>query len=115
MKISHKNFPPPQPLKIYVHVLTSHCDLLWDVHAELDLLLFPADDSVEEELPDLRLLGAGEVRHGESVAIFLCDVTEVTAPRDEGDVLRLLLQFLKRKTAGVKHISRLSCYVLTTL
>ena len=92
------------------------CYLLWDVHAELDLLLFPADDSVEEELPDLRLVGAGEVRHGESVAVFLCDVAEVTTTRDEGHVLRLLLQFLKRKIRrGKKNREKDISSLLTTL
>ena len=75
--------------------------LLGDVHTELDLLPLSAHHSVEEELPDLGLVGAGEVRHGEGVAIFLGDVPEITPARDEGNVLSLLLQFLRRNTAGV--------------
>ena len=71
-------------------------DLLWDVHTELDLLLFPADHSVEDELPHLRLLGAGEVRPGEGVAVLLCDVTELAPSGDKRYLLRLLFYFLKR-------------------
>lgn len=52
---------------------------LWDVHTELDLFLLPAHHSVQQELPHLGLLGAGEVRPGEGMAVLLSDVTELTA------------------------------------
>ena len=70
--------------------------LLGDVHTELDLLLLPADHSVEDELPHLGLLGAGEVRLGEGVAVLLRDVTELAFSRNKRDLLRLLFHFLKR-------------------
>ena len=90
--------------------------LLGDVHTELDLLPLSAHHSVEEELPDLGLVGAGEVRHGEGVTIFLGDVPEITAARDEGNVLSLLLQFLRRKDGrGRLEEDNYFCCLLTTL
>ena len=71
-------------------------NLLWNIHTELHLLLFPADDSIEDKLPHLRLHAAGKVRPWECVAVLLCDVTEVTAPGDERNFLRFLFHFLKR-------------------
>ena len=72
--------------------------LLWDVLAELDCLLLPAHDLVEDVVTGRGLAhGAAVVRVGEGLAVLLRHLPEVALAGHEGDVLRLVLQFLEKK------------------
>ena len=75
------------------------CDvLLWDVLAELDCLLLPAHDLVEDVVPGRGLAhGAAVVRVGEGLAVLLGHLPEVALAGHKGHVLRLVLQFLENK------------------
>ena len=71
---------------------------LWDVLTELDCLLLPAHDLVEDVVPGRGLAhGAAVVRVGEGLAVLLRHLSEVALAGREGDVLRLVLQFLEKK------------------
>ena len=59
-------------------------ELLWNVHAELDGLMLPAGNLVEDVLPGSGLaVPADVVRVGEGLAVLLGHLTKLALPGNE--------------------------------